>query len=484
MDARHFDALTRTLSEAGSRRGLLGLLAALPLVGGLVALLAQDEGEARGHRHRRRVKRHKHGRGRRRQHHRKKQCQPNSKAATCAGTCGSVKNNCQKTVDCGSCACEPPCAVCFTCEDGPNTPGTCVVDPEQQGQACGDPGQVCQADGRCACDGSSCPGCLTCQSDGACGDPCGGTGCCDSGACVDGTDDAACGTGGDDCVACTPPETCGGGGTPGVCGCPPTTCVAQSKNCGTIDDGCGGTIDCGTCDPSGSTPICVNNVCSACSVTHPCSSGCCLSDGSCQPGSSDSACGGTGQTCDVCEVGEACSSGTCVVLPCGAGGICRVFATSSTQQGDLGGLTGADTICQNLAAAAGLPGTYKAWLSDDTGSPSTRFVQSTGPYRRVDNVTVANNWADLTDGLLLSEIDRSESGAIVGQSGSVNRVWTDTTTSGTVNNDQHCHRWSTAAAGQGGGFRGTVLSSSEQWTLINSADCDFDGRLYCFQQSE
>src|SRR5207302_10261988 len=29
--------------------------------------------------------------------------------------------------------------------------------------------------------------------------------------------------------------------------CVPTTCAAQAKNCGTIPDGCGGTLTCGVC---------------------------------------------------------------------------------------------------------------------------------------------------------------------------------------------------------------------------------------------
>ncbi|TMB48582.1 MAG: hypothetical protein E6J56_24790 [Deltaproteobacteria bacterium] len=29
--------------------------------------------------------------------------------------------------------------------------------------------------------------------------------------------------------------------------CTPTTCAAQGKNCGTIHDGCGGTLTCGVC---------------------------------------------------------------------------------------------------------------------------------------------------------------------------------------------------------------------------------------------
>jgi hypothetical protein len=50
-----------------------------------------------------------------------------------------------------------------------------------------------------------------------------------------------------DCGTCTGNLICGGAGTPNVCGCSLTTCVAQLKNCGTIGDGCGGTLNCGTC---------------------------------------------------------------------------------------------------------------------------------------------------------------------------------------------------------------------------------------------
>ena len=50
------------------------------------------------------------------------------------------------------------------------------------------------------------------------------------------------------CGVCTAPQTCGGGGVANVCGvCIPTTCAAQGKNCGTIPDGCGGTLTCGVC---------------------------------------------------------------------------------------------------------------------------------------------------------------------------------------------------------------------------------------------
>jgi hypothetical protein len=35
--------------------------------------------------------------------------------------------------------------------------------------------------------------------------------------------------------------------TPAGSACTPTTCAAQGKNCGTIANGCGGTLNCGAC---------------------------------------------------------------------------------------------------------------------------------------------------------------------------------------------------------------------------------------------
>lgn len=50
------------------------------------------------------------------------------------------------------------------------------------------------------------------------------------------------------CGSCTlSQQTCGGGGIANVCGCTKTSCAAQGKNCGTIPDGCGGTLNCGSC---------------------------------------------------------------------------------------------------------------------------------------------------------------------------------------------------------------------------------------------
>jgi hypothetical protein len=56
--------------------------------------------------------------------------------------------------------------------------------------------------------------------------------------------------------------TCG----PACSACTPTTCAAQGKTCGSIEDGCGGVLECGTC-PSG-TACSGDGVCVAPSATY------------------------------------------------------------------------------------------------------------------------------------------------------------------------------------------------------------------------
>jgi hypothetical protein len=164
------------------------------------------------------------------------------------------------------------------------------------------------------------------------------------------------------------------------------------------------------------------------------------------------------------------------------GGPCLVFLTSTSQQGNVGGLAGADAICQQLAQAASLPGVFMAWLSDAAQSPATRFVQSPGPYVRVDGVTIADNWADLTDGTLDAPITVAENGAVFN---AVNgRSWTHTLANGTAGGvlNQACANWTSNDVG-GHGDEGQVTATSDNWTDLASGTCNNNFHLYCFQQS-
>ncbi len=102
------------------------------------------------------------------------------------------------------------------------------------------------------------PGAFTPQTDGGSAPP---PPTCKKLTCADAK--ANCGPIGDGCggtVECgtcdaTKGESCGGGGTPSVCGkpaCVPKTCQDIGANCGAAVDGCGGILpDCGTCTKPG-----------------------------------------------------------------------------------------------------------------------------------------------------------------------------------------------------------------------------------------
>ena len=98
---------------------------------------------------------------------------------------------------------------------------------------------------------------------------------------------------------------------------------------------------------------------------------------------------------------------------CESRGKCIMFVTSSKHDGNLGGLVGADGICNTRAAAAGLVGEYQAWLCDGTIGPRSRSNHASVPYVATDGAVIAKNWEDLTDGSLARGIDRDESGVQV-----------------------------------------------------------------------
>ena len=155
----------------------------------------------------------------------------------------------------------------------------------------------------------------------------------------------------------------------------------------------------------------------------------------------------------------------------------RVFVTSTTHTGALGGLAGADAICQNLARDADLPGTFIAWLSDSSESPSIRSTQIGMPYLKGTSTVVANDWSDLTDGVLASPINVTEKGG--GVAGDY--VWTNTAANGTAVGGHHCADWTDGTSGSSGRF-GTLSSTTSDWTSLGNGTCDTLRRLYCIGQ--
>lgn len=197
-----------------------------------------------------------------------------------------------------------------------------------------------------------------------------------------------------------------------------------------------------------------------------------------------------GRTCkqnrNCCQGGGAgriCLNGRCAPRGCGTGGSCRVFVTSTTQTGALGGLDGADTICQNLAEGAGLTGTYRAWLSYDGESPATRFLQSPDPYVLIDGTRIADNWDDLTDESIQAKINLTEKGGIKEKFWS----WTNTAADGTAaespGNGTDCEGW-TIGDSSAFGTWGSSDFQDRNWSYGGPGQiCDTSYGLYCFEQN-
>lgn len=163
----------------------------------------------------------------------------------------------------------------------------------------------------------------------------------------------------------------------------------------------------------------------------------------------------------------------------------KVFISSQTYEGaKIGGIAGADAICNTLAAAAepSLSGTYKAWISDNSMGPATTFTHNIGPYVNMHGDIIANDWIGLTSGVLLNPVLYDESGInLTPAAGGTIDVWTGTNTAGQPIAGQTCTGW-TAVGVTGIEGLGTVTTSD--WTMVSATpvNCTNTFHLYCFEQ--
>lgn len=119
------------------------------------------------------------------------------------------------------------------------------------------------------------------------------------------------------CGSCAAPASCNAG----VCGCTPTTCAAEGKNCGTMPDGCSGVLECGTCGGSetcgGGDP----------GVANVCGDGACTALTTCEAEGKD--CGTISDGC-----GSVLECGTCTAPDvCGGNGVANECACQPTTCG-------------------------------------------------------------------------------------------------------------------------------------------------------
>jgi len=171
----------------------------------------------------------------------------------------------------------------------------------------------------------------------------------------------------------------------------------------------------------------------------------------------------------------------------------RVFVTNDTFTADLGGANGADDKCNAAATTAGLTGTYKAWISTSTSSPSTTFTKFTQPYVLLDaaNTRVADNYIDLItcnegpgDECLDNPINVDEDGNLLPLGLPLQRaVWTNTLTDGTEDETEPFAKCDDFMEGGTFAQAGDFASKIKRWTEdFLSLSCGDSARLYCFEQ--
>jgi|GEM_PF-1344200 len=164
----------------------------------------------------------------------------------------------------------------------------------------------------------------------------------------------------------------------------------------------------------------------------------------------------------------------------------RAFVTQLGVDGANVSPAAADAVCANQALAAGLQGTYVAWVSSNAESAINR-VSGGGPWRTYDpdlnlwTRLVASNPSDLTDGSLLAPINATAFGTPASDSCD---VWTGTSPTGTTPPPfgpfgGNCQDWTTAdqaATGLAGDCHATDIS----WTAAGPLPCSSTLNVYCF----
>ena len=180
-----------------------------------------------------------------------------------------------------------------------------------------------------------------------------------------------------------------------------------------------------------------------------------------------------------------------------------VSSVGSGKGGDLGGLEGADRLCQSLAANVGTGSrTWRAYLSTTgPGGVNARDRIGRGPWRNANGVVIATDLAQLHGSNNLSkQTALTEAGAIVnggGDTPNMHDILTGSQPDGTAiagSDDSTCGNWT--KGGEGAAMLGhsdrTGLDDSaaaKSWNASHlSRGCSVDAlkrtgsdsRIYCF----
>jgi hypothetical protein len=152
-----------------------------------------------------------------------------------------------------------------------------------------------------------------------------------------------------------------------------------------------------------------------------------------------------------------------------------IFATSKDYPTTgFGGLAGADDICQSHAAAAGLPGTFVAFLSTSTVNAKDRVGAARG-WIRVDGKPVIDSLATT---LATGQIFYSPALDELGAPADIGAVMTGTKPDGTVDAGYTCSDYTSPS---GSVTIGGARDGAFNWLALGGSDCSAGFRIWCLQ---
>jgi hypothetical protein len=153
----------------------------------------------------------------------------------------------------------------------------------------------------------------------------------------------------------------------------------------------------------------------------------------------------------------------------------NVVFVSQEHDGTFGSIAGADTLCQQEADAASLPGTFVAFLSDSNTRAVDRLRGSRG-WTDATGRAAFDTVEDLLAARMFNPIDVMANGtrAPYGASGA---AWSGTGADGSMSINT-CTDWS------GNGSSALSGKFDQPWptmVLFGTLNCNMLGRLYCFE---
>ena len=161
----------------------------------------------------------------------------------------------------------------------------------------------------------------------------------------------------------------------------------------------------------------------------------------------------------------------------------RMFITSQTWTGNLGGISGADAKCQTAASNAGHTGTFRAWISDSSAGPGSDYYyyKHDGPYVNYNDQMIAIDFNRLTD-TLSTDLYTPPNVTELATTQASTYAWTHVYFDGQADASQHSCNGFTSASSSDRGMTGQPTSTSSSWTRFGTQYCDNAYPIYCLEQ--